>query len=215
KTSGIPIFSKNYSHLLRGKKTIFSGFIQAISIVGEEMTNKKSDGSGSNESYKNGIGYQKVVELDLKQFFCLILDIEELRTVLIIKEKASKRLKNQMFHFAFSAYLQISKRLEKWDHGTSYFKKEILPLLYKYFELYYKDYFKVSVEELDIQKIKNKYKLDNYEYRVLKNIYSIMKEDRTFKILTVVENVNEKNEDPIINAIEALLEKKLIEPLNP
>ncbi|MFX0043094.1 MAG: hypothetical protein ACFE8L_09290 [Candidatus Hodarchaeota archaeon] len=205
KTSGIPLFSKNYSYLLKGKKTIFSGFIQAISIVGEQMAKEKSgDDMG---------GFQRVVELDLKHFFCLILDIEELRTVLIIKEKASKRLKTRMYHFAVSAYLQTSKRLENWDHDTSYFKKEIPPLLYKHFDLYYKDYFKISVNESDLRKIKNKYKLNNFEYRVIKNIYSLLKEDGKFKILTVVEEINEKDEDPIINAIESLLERNLIQPL--
>ena len=38
--SGLPIFSRNYSDLMEGNKTLFSGFLQAISIVGEEVIRK-------------------------------------------------------------------------------------------------------------------------------------------------------------------------------
>jgi hypothetical protein len=38
KLSGVPIYSKSYSILEKHKKELFSGFIQAITMIGEEFT---------------------------------------------------------------------------------------------------------------------------------------------------------------------------------
>ncbi|MFX0012325.1 MAG: hypothetical protein ACFE9R_18580, partial [Candidatus Hermodarchaeota archaeon] len=92
KPSGLPVYSQSYSSIMKGKNELFSGFIQAVSIIGEEITKSDKKELKMKKS-RNKIDFHKVIELDLKQFYCLVLDVEELRTVLILKSKSSKRLK--------------------------------------------------------------------------------------------------------------------------
>ena len=111
KPSGLPVYSQNYSSIMKGKNTLFSGFIQAVSIIGDEITRSDKKISKTKRT-KDKLDFHKVVELDLKQFYCLILDVEELRTVLILKSKSSKRLKEILVHFSFAVYVKISERLK-------------------------------------------------------------------------------------------------------
>jgi hypothetical protein len=213
KSSGLPIFTQNYSTLLKGKNTLFSGFIQAISIIGEEI----SRGKGPKiEKIKpnNKISVQKVIELDLKQFHCLILDIEELRCVLILKDKSSKRLKQLMLHFTLELYLKISDQLENWKNDLNYYTNVIPSIINEYFELRYKNYFKMSNAEQDIHNLKKKYKLSRIQCRVLNSIQTLLKDKKYFRIMDIIENFSEKSENEIIFTIESLIEQSLIVPLS-
>ncbi|MFX1455962.1 MAG: hypothetical protein ACFFDB_11375 [Promethearchaeota archaeon] len=211
--SGLPLYSKNYSTLLKGMNTLFSGFLQAISVVGEEISRKKSRKSEFIQ-LDNKTSFQKVVEFDFKHFFCLILDLEELRTVLILKNKSSKRLKTQMLHFAIGAYLRFSEILKNWDNSTDIFKSEIPPLLNDYFNLYYKDAFKIAVDKSELQKLRKELNLPKREYRIMDDIYSKSEEFGNFKIINLLEELSGKDEDTIIDAIESLISHKLIIPVN-
>ncbi|MHA2123363.1 MAG: hypothetical protein ACW990_19365, partial [Promethearchaeota archaeon] len=171
--SGLPIFSHSYSKLMEGKKTLFSGFIQAVSIIGEEMSNDDPKKSGKGKLSKK-IDFQKIVELDLKRFFCLILDIEELRSVLILKSKSSKRTKRILFNFTLALYLEISKKLEDFDNDLTDYPKIINPLLNEYFELYYKENFITDYSASDLQEIKKKYRLSKTHIHIMENIFSIL-----------------------------------------
>ncbi|MFW9822903.1 MAG: hypothetical protein ACFFE4_08215, partial [Candidatus Thorarchaeota archaeon] len=211
--SGLPLYSKNYSTLLKGMNTLFSGFLQAISVVGEEISRKKSRKSEFIQ-LENKTSFQKVVEFDFKHFFCLILDLEELRTVLILKNKSSKRLKTQMLHFAIGVYLKFSETLKNWDNSTDIFKREIPPLLNDYFNLYYKDAFKIAVDKSELQKLRKEFNLPRRECRVMDDIYSKSEEYGNFKIINLLEQLSGKDEDTIIDAIESLISHKLIIPVN-
>ncbi|MFX0139856.1 MAG: hypothetical protein ACFFDN_39815, partial [Candidatus Hodarchaeota archaeon] len=211
--SGLPIFTKNYSYLMEDKKTLFSGFIQAISLVSDEISIKKLHKSNSNEA-SNGITLKKIVELDFKHFYCLILDIEEIRTVLILKNKSSKRLKQQMLNFTLEVYLRNVERLKDWDHNLDFFNKEIPPLINKYFDLFYKDFFKIAIEKSNLHRIKKDMNISKREYQLMTNIFQFSQEDGKFKLMTLIEKLNDKNEDLIIDGIEALINHKLIIPIN-
>ncbi|MHA1932895.1 MAG: hypothetical protein ACW96X_10165 [Promethearchaeota archaeon] len=211
--SGLPIYSKNYSDLMKGMNTLFSGFLQAISVVGEEISRKKSHKTDFIQ-IDNKMSFQKVVEFDFKHFFCLILDMEELRTVLILKNKSSKRLKTEMFHFAVSTYLKFSDTLKNWDNSLDIFKREIPPLLNNFFNLYYKEAFKIAVLQSDLQKLKKELNLHRREYKTMNDIYTISEENRHFKIMNLLEKMTGKSEDIIIDAIEGLINHKLIIPVN-
>jgi hypothetical protein len=209
KESGLPIFSRGYSFVLEKKKTIFSGFIQALSIIGEEIS---SEDQKKIEKTIDKIDYNKIIELDLKKFFCLVLDIEELRTVLILKSRSSKRLKQIMFNFTLALYLRISKELKNFDNDVTLYPPIVLPLLDEYFELYYKENFITDYSEKDIQNIKKKYKLSKLQIQILNTVFSILSEKRTFRLMGILEKLSERNEDLIIDAIETLIEHKLILP---
>jgi hypothetical protein len=212
--SGLPIFTKNFSNIMEGKKTLFSGFIQAISVVGDEISRKRFQKTPPKEP-DNKLSFQKVIELDFKHFFSLILDIEELRTVLILKNKSSKRLKQQMFNFTLDTYIKISEQLKNWDNSLDIFKDEIPPLLNEYFDLYYKDYFKIAIEKSDLQRIRREFNVSKQEYRMINDIFKFSQEEGIFKLMALLEKMSNKDEDMIIDAIEALINNKLIIPANP
>ena len=210
--SGLPVYSQSYSSIMKGKNTLFSGFIQAISIIGDEITRSDKEVSKT-KRYKDKVDFHKVVELDLKQFYCLILDVEELRTVLILKSKSSKRLKNLLLHFSFAVYVKISERLKNWNNDIHSLDDTIQPLVYEYFDIYYKDPFKVNIQESELLKYKKKMNLSKFEFQIMNTIFLILKEKSHFKLMDILEMETDKNEDEIINALESLIEFKLISPI--
>ncbi|MDX1798113.1 MAG: hypothetical protein R3255_05650 [Candidatus Lokiarchaeia archaeon] len=209
--SGLPLFSRNYSNLMEGNKAIFSGFLQAISIVGEEVIRKdyvKSKGIQTNLVD----GLHNVLELDFKHFYCLISDIEELRTVLILNSKASKRIKRQLLNFGLNVYAKYSEILKDWNHETNIFQVGVPPLLDNFFNMNYKVFYKLNVEKSDLENIKKELKLSKIEYRILNEILSISEEDHIFKLISLLNKINYRNEDLVINTIEILINKKLLIP---
>ncbi|MFX0027832.1 MAG: hypothetical protein ACFE8B_01360 [Candidatus Hermodarchaeota archaeon] len=212
--SGLPIFSKNYSDLMEGKNELFSGFIQAISLVGQEISLKKSVRSkGFRKEVIDGI--YDVIELDFKHFYCLISDIEELRTVLVLNNKASKRLKQQLLSFGLSVYAKFSETLKNWDHELEPFKETIPELLDNYFALYYKDFFKIAIKRTDLEKIKKEIKLSRNDLKVLNEIFKISEDGNLFSLMTLLDRLSDKNEDLIIDSIEILIKNNLVNPVNP
>lgn len=211
--SGLPIFSHSYSTLMKGKKTIFSGFIQALSIIGEEFSKENQTISKDIKSIDK-LDYHNTTELDLKKFQCLILDIEELRTVLILKSKSSKRLKRIMFNFSLALYLNVSEDLKNFDNDISSFPERIIPLLDEYFELHYKENFITELYEKDIQRIKKDFKLSKIQVQIMNTVFLILREKLSFRLLNIIEKLDERNENSVIDAIESLIEKKLIIPYN-
>ncbi len=212
KHSGLPLFSQSYSPIMKGKKTLFSGFIQAVSIIGEEMT-RTDKKEGKTKKSKDSVDFNKVVELDLKQFYCLVLDVEELRTVIILKSKSSKRLKEILTYFSFTFYVKIAERLRNWNNDLNGLDDIIQPLIYEYFDIYYKDPFKVNIQESELPKYKKKLNLSKFEFQIMNTIFLILKEKSHFKLMDILEREIEKNEDEIINALESLIESKLIKPI--
>ncbi|NVM19522.1 MAG: hypothetical protein HWN80_17605 [Candidatus Lokiarchaeota archaeon] len=210
--SGLPVYSQSYSSMMKGKKTLFSGFIQAVSIIGEEMTRSDKKGPKSKKS-KNVIDFHKVVELALKQFHCLVLDVEELRTVLILKSKSSKRLKEILLHFSFALHVMASGKLKNWNNDINSLDEIIKPLIYDYFDIYYKNPFLVNIPESELPKYKKKLSLSKFEFQVMNSIFWILKEKSHFKLMDIIEMETDKNEDEIINALESLIEFKLIKPI--
>ncbi|MFX1574770.1 MAG: hypothetical protein ACFFB0_18700 [Promethearchaeota archaeon] len=211
RASGLPIYSYRYSSLMKGKKILFSGFLQAISVIGEEISREEFK-KRKIPTISEEIDYNKIIELDLKQFYCLVLDLEELRTVLILKSRSSKRLKKVMFNFTLALYLKISKKLEQFDNDLTDYPEIISPLLDEYFELDYKKDFITYHNEGDIQDIKRKFKLSKLQVQVMNIIFSLLKENRIFRLMDVMEKFSEKDEDLIFDTIETLIEYKLILP---
>ena len=212
KPSGLPIYSQSYSSMMKGKKTLFSGFIQAVSIIGEEMTrNNEKDSKMKRDKHK--IDFHKVVELDLKQFHCLVLDVEELRTVFILKSKSSKRLKELLLHFSFALYVKISHQLQNWENDLNGLDDVINPLIYEYFDIYYKDPFSINIQESELPQYKKKLSLSKSELHLLNIIFSILKEKSHFKLMDILERETGNHEDQDISALESLIEAKLIKPI--
>lgn len=212
KLSGIPIYSQSYSILEKHKKELFSGFIQAITMIGEEFVEKEVAKPESVEA-EGGYGVEKMIELDFKQFYCLIADIEDMRAVFILKERSSERLKSQISHLILALNLKLSKELENWDGSLDEFEILIPEILNEYFELYYKEAFRLSTD-INLIKMKKEKKLTKMEMRIINVIQSMSKDNIITNLNNIVELVSEENKNLIIDAIESLIKQKLIIPLN-
>jgi len=209
--SGLPIYNKNYSELLKGNNTLFSGFIQAISVVGEELTLKKKVGS---KGFRKDVidGVHDVIELDFKHFQCLISDLEELRTVLILNSKASKRLKRQILNFGLSVYAKFSERIKNWDHDLVQFKEDIPIFLNNYFNLHYKEFFRLTITRSDLDKTKKELRLSRNDLKVLKEVFKISEDNELFKLFTLIEEIGQFDDESIIDSIEALIRNNILKP---
>lgn len=205
--SGIPIYSKSYSILEKHKKELFSGFIQAITMIGEEFVEK--DKVESEKLY----GVEKMIELDFKQFYCLIADIEEIRTVFILKSNSSERLRSQISNLVLALNLKLSKDLEGWDGALDDFEIQVPQIINEYFELYYKESFNLS-GDINLISMKKEKKLTKMEMRVVNVLQSMSKDNLITDINNIVELVHEENKDLVIEAIEKLIKQKIIIPLS-
>ncbi|MFX0139741.1 MAG: hypothetical protein ACFFDN_39240, partial [Candidatus Hodarchaeota archaeon] len=172
KLSGIPIYSKSYSILEKHKKELFSGFIQAITTIGEEFSERGITELEPTELEKS-YGAEKIIELDFKQFYCLITDIEDIRVVFILKERSSERLKSQVSALALALNLKLSEELEMWDGSLDKFELIIPKIINEYFELYYKDSFKLA-DDLNLIKLKKEKATQESTYRSM----TLVGEDR-------------------------------------
>jgi len=208
--SGIPIYSHSYSILEKHKKELFSGFIQAITTIGEEIVgrdeiNKKTEHSKSAKATEN------ILELDFKYFYCLICDRGELRIVFVLKEKGSDRLKEEISNLSLSLVLQLSEQIENWDGSLDIFEVKVPPIIKDYIELHYKEPFEINNAGI-IAKAKKDNEITSMETRVLNVIYSMAKGKRNFYIEQILDIIHEENKDLVIDAIETLIYKKVIIP---
>ena len=212
--SGIPLYTKTYSILEKHKKELFSGFIQAITTIGEEFTESEKK-EEKFDPKKDSYGIEKIIELDFKYFYCLISDKENIRVVFILKEKSSERLKRQVSHLVMALNLKLSQELEDWDGSLDVFEEMVPPIIDEYFELYYKGSFMLP-KKIDLLMLRKDKSLSKMEIRVLNVIQSMSKRnDEIINLNSIVELVSEENKDLIIEAIEVLIERKLIIPTYP
>jgi hypothetical protein len=208
--SGIPLFSKSYSILEKHKKELFSGFIQAITTIGEEIVGKDLNHE-EGESKSKIQTKERILELDFKYFYCLVFDKEDLRIVFVLKEKASQRLKEQIMHLSLGLTLQLSEHIENWDGSLDQFEDLVPPIINDYIELYYKEPFIIN-KPVPVTKLRKESELNTMEARVLNVIYSVAKNKSAFHLDFIIESVHEHNKDKIIDALESLIQKKIITP---
>ncbi|MBY9020889.1 MAG: hypothetical protein KGD67_07515, partial [Candidatus Lokiarchaeota archaeon] len=206
--SGIPLYSKSYSILEKHKKELFSGFIQAIITVGEEMGGNREN-VGSSTKSDDTDGSRTILELDFKYFYCLICDRQDLRLIFILNEKASDRLKKLISDLSLGVMLDLSQEIENWDGAIHELQSRFPPIVAKYVELHYKDAFKINNADY-IAKVRKEDELNSMETRILNVIYSIAKSKNDFLLETIFEVVHEKNQDLVIDAIESLINKQII-----
>ncbi|MFX0178768.1 MAG: hypothetical protein ACFE78_01185 [Candidatus Hodarchaeota archaeon] len=208
--SGIPLFSQSYSILEKHKKELFSGFIQAITTIGEEIVGKNLNHE-ERESESKIQPKERILELDFKYFYCLVFDKEDIRIVFVLKEKASQRLKEQIMHLSLGLTLQLSEHIENWDGSLDQFEDLVPPIINDYIELYYKEPFIINTP-ISIAKIRKESELSTMETRILNVIHSIAKNKSEFQLDFIIESVHEHNKDKIIDALESLIQKKVIIP---
>jgi len=210
KNSGVPIFSVSYSILEKHKKELFSGFIQAITTIGENIVGKEAI-KGFQIDQSKPKKREKLLELDFKYFYCSVYDKEDIRIVLILSEKPSERIKTKITSLGDALTLQTNEILENWDGSMERFEKLIPPIINDYIELYYKEPFVLNDIKY-IEKIKRESELNPMETRTYNVIESITRNKGEFTLEYVVKSIHEQNKDKKIDAIESLIAKKIIIP---
>jgi len=208
--SGIPLYTKSYSILEKHKKEIFSGFIQAILTVGEEMVGRREESGDLSESDKVD-NSRTILELDFKYFFCLICDRQDLRVIFVLTERASDRLKNVISDLSLGAMLELSEQIGNWDGAIHEFEAKFPRIINKYVELYFKEAFTINNAEF-IAKMRKENELNSIETRIMNVIYSFAQGKKEFYLKTIFEIIHEKNEDVVIDGVEGLIKKQVIIP---
>ena len=151
--------------------------------------------------------------MNFKQFYCLIADIEDIRVVFILKERSSERLKSELSNLVLALNLKLSAELENWDGALDDFEIIVPQIINEYFDLYYKESFRLS-GDINIITMKKEKKLTKMEMRVVNVLQSMSKDNLITDINHIVELVHEENKDLIIEAIENLIKQKIIIPLS-
>ncbi|MCK4381131.1 MAG: hypothetical protein KAW51_08350, partial [Candidatus Lokiarchaeota archaeon] len=128
-------------------------------------------------------------------------------------ERSSERLKSQVSHLILALNLKLSNELENWDGSLDEFEILVPEILNEYFELYYKDSFKLA-DDVNLIRLKKEKKLSKMEMRVINVIQSMATDNTIANLSSIVELVHEENKNLIIEAIESLIKRKIIIPLN-
>jgi len=208
KKSGLPLYHKPYTFLENIDKTLFSGFIQAILTLGMKIAEKESDDFRERKVAKK---YGKdLIEIDFKYFFTLVSDQDDLRIIFILKEKSSERLKKQINLLSTAISTQFADQLEKFDGKLGFFHQKLPLLINNLIALHYKELFKLNEDEAYFLKTKKSGELSSMEVRIINVLKSYLKLKKDFYLENILEWVIDKNKNKIIEAIESLIQRKLI-----
>jgi hypothetical protein len=197
--------------LEKHKRELFAGFIQAITTISQEFSKVEDDVTPKIQEVEKTYIIEKIIELDFKYFYCLIADRELARLVLILKNRASERLKEQVTLLLTALSFKLSDELENWDGTLDEFQIKVPKIINEYFELYYKEEFKLNSAEY-IAKNRKQNELYSMERQVLNIIYSISKGKKPFSFNDVFKVIYGENRDLVIEAIESLIARKIIIP---
>jgi hypothetical protein len=209
--SGLNIYSKNFFSLKKFQNELLSGFVQAITLLSNEIIGEESIEKFAIKTTEELKGIDKVIDLDFKHFNFFICDYKDIRIVFILKEKASEKLKAQTAELLSEIDSTFSNKLEKWDGGLDEFVRILPSLLDKHLSLYYREHFKLTSSK-EINRIKREVDLNKLETRLLNVITSMTKDNKNFYLKDSIELIHEKKKDLVIRALEYFIENSIIFP---
>jgi hypothetical protein len=208
--NGLPLYSKDISIFKNRDDFLISGFIQAITIFGEEIT--ESELPITRESKKGNNSFENLIELDFKQFNLIICDFKSFRGILVTRKKSSERLKEQFYLLAreinneFSEILNLSKQPKAETHNR------IDLLVNQFLFLHYNKSFKITEDEIYFRKVLKSGSLNKLETRIVNVILSVVRTKKEFKLKEIVNLIHEVNKDSILDSIRTLIQLKIIIP---
>ncbi|MEJ2277359.1 MAG: hypothetical protein P8Y70_06370 [Candidatus Lokiarchaeota archaeon] len=211
KNIGVTIYSKKYSFLKNQDETLFGGFIQAIMIFGEKVSQIDEEKLLKKDKKSKDI---KTLELDFKFFYILISDYEDLRIILILQKKPSERLKTQTGEVARRAYLETSDQLKQFTGVIKNYREAIDPIANELLKLDYKEPFVITDDISFFLNSKKTNKLSGMETRIINVLDVYMKEHDSIQLQDIFDLTTEKNIDIVIEAIQALINRRYLIPFN-
>ncbi len=212
RSSGMPFFNKNYASFDSKDNFLLSGFIQAITLFGEQMIageTSEDRGRKHKEIYSKNI-----IELNFKFFHLLICDYQSVRSLLILREKASKRLKKQFYLLSVEIDAKLGDKIEIFKGKLEDFEVEVDILLNEFLSLYYSEPYKLIDDATYMQYLKKNRELQSIEVRLLNAIISKTKFEKKFTLNKIVEEIDEKNIDAIYGGLHTLIGRNIIVPFH-
>jgi len=211
--SGISLYNKTFSILNEDYLTGFSGFIQAITILGDEYT---KDGVKVVDIERSGKDIDEkeneIKELDFNFFHSLICDFGELRVILLLRERSSDRLKKIIYPLIKEIFKQNEDLLKTFKGNLHPIRSSVEAILYRYLPLYYKNPFELNKSN-HYHSVKVSGTLTNLEIRILNVLESQSKYKKTFLLETILKLIDDTSEDEKIIAVESLIMQKMIIPI--
>ncbi|MFW9823337.1 MAG: hypothetical protein ACFFE4_10400 [Candidatus Thorarchaeota archaeon] len=208
--SGIHIYSKSYDILKNYQNELLSGFIQAITLISNEIVGKEKPEQITIKSDKIK-GKEKIIELDFKHFNFFISDYKELRIVFILKEKASERFKTKTAEFLSEIDQLTARKFQKWDGELKFFNKIIPSLLEKHFDVYYREKFIVNPVN-NVSRVAKEAEFNKITTRLLNVILSMTRLQPEFYLEDAIKTIQVKNRDKVIEGLEKIIERQIIMP---
>jgi len=207
--SGLPIYYKTYSFLEKADAHLFSGFVQAITTIGKEIA-ESDKGAKSTENQRKYA--EHMMEIDFKYFYALIYDHEDLRIVLILNVRSSDALREKLKELSIIITNELGDSIKGFDGLLEPFEQELPSILSKSIDLHYKEFFNISNDDALFLKTKKERDFTSMETRLFNVLTSYSKGGNNFVLKSIFKMISEKSEDLIIEAIESLIQRKLIIP---
>ena len=209
KFSGLPVYSEEISMKKDHDSYLISGFIQAITAFSETFVDKEFK-----TSTKLATDYEylkTIIDLDFKFFQLLVCDFETVRVLLVLREEASEQLKKQLYLLAVAINSQYSEELTNFSGVLDdSMQKELSNLLNQFLFLHYNRSFEITSNQNYLQSINESNDLSKLEKRLINVISSMTKINKLFTLRAVVDLIEEKNEDIVLEALNSLILRKVI-----
>ena len=210
RNSGMPFYNKNYATFDSKDNFLLSGFIQAITLFGEQMIH---GGSSDDQKRKQKEIYSKnIIELNFKFFHLLICDYQSVRSLLILREKSSRRLKKQFYLLSVEIDAKLGNKIENFNGKLEDFESDIDILLNEFLSILYLEPYKLLEDPNYMQYLKKSRELHPIEARVLNVIIARSKFEKEFTLNKIVEEMDEKNVDLIYGGLHTLIGRNIIVP---
>jgi hypothetical protein len=187
---------------------LISGFIQAITTFSEVFVDEEFKASKKLDTDYEYI--KSIIDLDFKFFQLLVCDIETVRVLLILREQASEQLKKNLYLLATVLHSKFGETFKNFSGVLGKLGEELQSYLYQLLFLHYgmsfeltpnKDYLSSIIESGDLTKL---------ETRLINVITSMTKLKKRFRLRDAIAQIEEKNEDLVMEALNTLIVRKMI-----
>ncbi|MFW9969246.1 MAG: hypothetical protein ACFFDF_03535 [Candidatus Odinarchaeota archaeon] len=211
KDSGMPFYTKNISEYGFEDNILVSGFIQAITLFGEQAF--KVDDSEEKKPKSKSKYSENTIELNFRFFHLLICDFDPLRSILILKDQSSDNLRKQFYLLSAEILNRFSEKIRRFQGATIDFESELDFLINKFLFLYYNEPFKLVKEDAFNEFVGKSRELRTLESRLLNVIISLSKYKQEFTFDMVIKEIDEKNLDLIYSGLDTLIKKRILIPI--
>ena len=207
--SGLPIYSDELS--INGKdqdSTLISGFIQAITAFSETFI-----GEEFKISRKLATDYEylrTIIDLDFSFFQLLVCDFETVRVLLILRDEASERLKKQLYLLTTVLHSQFGEEFKNFKGRLQHLTNKFQDFLNQFLFLHFNREFDITPNKTYYNSIFESEELTNLERRLINVILSMTKINKTFTLKAVIDLIEEKNTDLVLEALNSLIVRKII-----